>query len=182
MNRIIDTIKNQLSIKSILIDSTILCALLGLIVAGSLYYNAEIWLHDYPPEIQAAVGPKSAEAETQTLIIVIPMILIMVGIPLYSNLRLKKRNGGQLSFWTAFINVFLISTAFNLFDLLFLDAWFTYMTPKAWIIPGTAELMKQYNTFAFHATGAAKGLLLSLVFSLILAFITIKIRKKTTVE
>lgn len=174
MSHIINTIKNQLSIEIVLIDSAILCALFLLIVAGSLYYNAEMWLDDYPSEIQAAAGPISDEAKAQKLIIGIPMILIMVGIPLYSNLKLKKRNEGQLCFGAAFINVFLIFSALNLFDLFFLDIWFTYMTPEAWIIPKTAELMKQHNTFTFHAIAALKGLLLILIFSPILAFFTSK--------
>ncbi|KYK34734.1 MAG: hypothetical protein AYK19_02355 [Theionarchaea archaeon DG-70-1] len=171
MNSALDTVKNQLSIKELLYDPVVLCVLLGVIIGGSLHYNAEMWLEDYPPEIQQAAGPMSGEARMQRILVGIPFILILVSIPLYSNVKLKRRNK-DLSFWTAFINVFLIFNIFNLFDLFVLDVWFVTLTPEAWIISGTAALMEQYNTFSFHVMESVKGALLSFVISPVFAVIT----------
>jgi len=49
-------VKNQVSLKRVLIDGTILNVLLSVILYRSLYVNPVMWVHDYPPDIQAVVG------------------------------------------------------------------------------------------------------------------------------
>lgn len=56
------TVKEQLSLKRVLIDGTILSVLLTIIIYGSIYINPSIWAGDYPPDIQAAVGDSTIES------------------------------------------------------------------------------------------------------------------------
>ena len=48
--------KDQISLKRILIDGTILSVLLTIIIYGSLCVKPAMWVHDYPPDILAVVG------------------------------------------------------------------------------------------------------------------------------
>ena len=50
---------DQLSVKRILTDGSVMSALLGSIVLGIVYYNAEIMHDDYPPHIQEKALPMS---------------------------------------------------------------------------------------------------------------------------
>jgi hypothetical protein len=52
-------LQHQLSTKRIITDGSILSVLIGLLVVGSMYYNAEIFHDDYPPAIQEKAGPMS---------------------------------------------------------------------------------------------------------------------------
>nr|MBC8448207.1 hypothetical protein [Chloroflexota bacterium] len=76
--------KNQLSLKRGLIDGTILNVLLSIILYGSLRANPLMWVHDYPPDIQAAVGPVSIPP-VQTIILSLIFFGTIIGVTLYSN-------------------------------------------------------------------------------------------------
>jgi len=100
-------VKNQVSLKRVLIDGTILNVLLSIIVYGSIYANPLIWVHDYPPDIQTVVGDVDIPP-AQTIIFAVLLFGIVIGVVLYSNARLRRQNGGQLSFLAAFANSALI--------------------------------------------------------------------------
>jgi hypothetical protein len=81
--------------------------LLTIVVYGSIYINPLFWVSDYPPDIQAVVGEVNLPIGQQ-LITGILFLFIVVGIPLYSNAKLRRQNNGQLSFLTAFVHSALI--------------------------------------------------------------------------
>lgn len=62
---------------------------------------------------------------------------------------------------------------FNLFDLLILD-WliFCKINPEYLVLEGTRG-MKEYKDYGFHFKGAMKGFWMSIVFSIIVAGITV---------
>jgi hypothetical protein len=146
----------QLSFKRILVDGTILSVLLSIIIYGSLYVNPLMWISDYPPDIQAAVGDVDVPL-AQRLVVGVLLFGIVVGVPLRSNARLRRQSGGELSFWAAFVNSALIFFFFAVWDLLILD-WLIFVTiqPDFIVIPGT-EGLAGYKDYWFHFEASFLG-------------------------
>jgi hypothetical protein len=169
--RLID-LQRQLSTKRIVTDGSILSMLVGLLVVGSMYYNADIFHDDYPPDIQEKAGPMSEKAKRQRRFVAFPLLLLVFGMPIYSNLKLKKQNQGNLSFLAAFLNAYAVSAFFNLFDLLVLDYLVMIgLQPDFVVLPGT-EGMASYHDYFFPFIGFLKGLGIGLISSLLIAFFT----------
>ncbi|MBC8446342.1 MAG: nitroreductase [Chloroflexi bacterium] len=122
--------KNQLSMKRMLIDGAILSVLLTIIIYGSLGVNPAMWVHDYPPDIRAVVGDVHVPL-VQKMIVGVLFFGAAVGVMLYSNAKLRRKlrqqNGGKLSFLAAFANSALILFFFAVWDLLILD-WLIFVT------------------------------------------------------
>jgi hypothetical protein len=139
----------QFSLKRVLVDGTIMNVLLTIVVYGSIYVNPLMWVSDYPPDIQEAVGPVDVPIG-QKLVVGVLLLCIVVGVPLYSNAKLRRQNAGRLSFPAAFANSALIAFFFAVWDLLILD-WLVFVTiqPDFIVIPGT-EGMSGYKDYWFH--------------------------------
>ena len=141
--------KNQMPLKRVLIDGTILNILLSIIIYGSLCVNPAMWVHDYPPDIRAAVGEVEVPP-IQTIIVGVLFFGVTIGVVLCSNARLRQQNRGGLSFLAAFANSALILFFFAVWDLLILD-WLIFVTiqPDFIVIPGT-EGLAGYKDYWFH--------------------------------
>jgi hypothetical protein len=139
----------QFSPKRVLVDGTILNVLISIIVYGSIYVNPLFWISDYPPDIQEAVGPVGVPIG-QKLVVGVLFLCIIVGVPLYSNAKLRRQNNGKLSFLAAFIHSALIFFYFAVWDLVVLD-WLIFVTiqPDFIVIPGTKGLAG-YRDYWFH--------------------------------
>lgn len=149
--------RNQLSLKRVLIDGTILNILLSIIIYGSIYTNPMIWAHDYRPDIRAVVGEVKVPL-LQTVIVGVLFFGVTVGVVLYSNAKLRQQNGGRLSFLAAFANSALLLFFFAVWDLLILD-WLIFVTiqPDFIVIPGT-EGLAGYKDYWFHFQVSFLGL------------------------
>ena len=113
---------------------------------------------DYPADIKANVGPMSATAKKQRLIVAVPFLVSMLGLPSYSNLKLKHENHGRLSFKNGFINAYAVYVLFGLFDLLVIDYLVLMrIRPRFAVLPGTDDL-DYANDFVYHINGFLKGL------------------------
>ena len=164
--------RDQLSVKRILTDGSVLSAVQGSIIVASLYYNPEIWYDDYPADIKAKFGPMSAAAKKQRLIVAIPFLVSMLGLPSYSNLKLKRENHGRLSFKNGFINAYAVYVLFGLFDLLVIDYLVLMrIRPRFAVLPGTDDV-EYANDFMYHFNGFLKGLGFGIIPSLIIAYLT----------
>jgi hypothetical protein len=141
--------RSQLSPKRTLVDGTILSVLLSITVYGSIYVNPTMWVGDYPPDIQAAVGTVNVPL-SQTIVVSVLLFGLTIGVPLYSNARLRRQNNGELSFLAAFANSALMFFFFAVWDLLILD-WLIFVTiqPDFIVIPGT-EGLAGYKDYWFH--------------------------------
>jgi hypothetical protein len=117
---------------------------------GSMFWNPAIWVHDYPPDIKEAYGPPDDKVKQQMRLFALPFFLIGFGGPIWSALRLKRRNGGRISFAATYAHVFGLVASIWLFDLTILD-WliFVTITPDIVVLPGT-EGMAGYDDYAFH--------------------------------
>jgi hypothetical protein len=49
---------------------------MSILILGSLYINPEIWLHDFPADIQEKYGPASPKSLRQRKIFTIPFMLV----------------------------------------------------------------------------------------------------------
>ena len=135
--------------KRVLVDGTIMNVLISIIVYGSIYVNPLFWVSDYPPDIQDVVGSVDVPIG-QKIIMGVLLLCIVVGVPLYSNARLRRQNDGKLSYPLAFANSALIAFYFAVWDLLILD-WLIFVTiqPDFIVIPGT-EGLAGYRDYWFH--------------------------------
>ena len=149
---------NQLSLKRLLKDILWYDAALAVLILGPLYYNAEMWLNDYPPDIKEKFGPMSHRAKKQGVIVAVPFFFFMIGGILWSNRRLKQANNGRITRQTAFINTFALIFSAWFFDLTILD-WLMFVkrTPDFVVLPGT-EGMAGYGDYGFHLREHMKAL------------------------
>lgn len=165
---------NQLSLKRLFKDILLYDATMTAVILGSMFYNAEIWVNDYPPDIKEKFGPISDKTKKQATIVAIPFLIIMIGGIIWSNLRLRKANGGQLGRQAAFLNAFALIFSGWFFDLTILD-WlmFVKVTPSFVVLPGT-EGMAGYDDYGFHLREHMRALPFLAVAALVIALLTAK--------
>ena len=144
------TIKSELSLRQFSREAILYNTTLSALIFGTMRLNPEIWVHDYPPDIQEKYGPISEQAKRQGRIVAVPFLLVLFGGIVWSNLKLKRRNGGKLSLAAAYANAFGLIFSGWFFDLTILD-WliFVRMTPDFVVLPGT-EGMAGYDDYIFH--------------------------------
>jgi hypothetical protein len=160
----------QVPIARPLADGALLSGLLGVLVVASLAYNARIWQQDYPPAIQVRAGPMSPADKRQRLIVAIPFLTILLRVPVYANLRLRRRKGGQLAFASAFANAYAVTGLANLLVV--------RLRPDFVVLPGTAG-MDAYADAGFHVVNYFKGVGIGLVQSAVTAWLTHRTPRET---
>ena len=121
-------------------------ALLTLVCAVGIRKGAVGMVHLYDPAVQErciALGLTTKEKIKRNAlrfkVICLPMYLVYVLVCVYAV------NGAQ-GFWNAFWQCFVILFVMNLIDRFGIDEFWVGHT-KAWVIPGTEDLMP-YNTKA----------------------------------
>ena len=127
------------------------------VIILSLRWNPEIWVYDYPPEIRAALPPKSEHAKRQTLWVSLPTFAVLIGLLTWLVVRLYTVAGGFPGFWEVAAALWVAMQLFNLIDLLFVD-WLLVETwrPRFVYMPGT-ERFADRRFYGFHARGFLKG-------------------------
>jgi hypothetical protein len=147
----------------------ILSSLLSLIVVLSLRANAEMWLGDYPEDIQEAFGPMSEATRRQRSRVALIFFATIFASVIISVVQLFNRY--PASPVAVFMHVSLMMAIFNTIDLLVLDwLFFVKYQPDYIILPGTRGLAG-YRSYVFHFRGWLVGNIFSLAFGLVCAFI-----------
>ncbi len=164
-----NNLQNELSLKQFARDALLFNGLLGILLVGTLRWNAEIWVNDYPPDVKETFGPMSLRAKKQATIIAMPFFLIMFGGIIWSNLKLKQKNAGQLSLRAAFANAFLLIFSGWFLDLTILD-WLMFVrhTPD-WVVLAGTEGMAGYDDYLFHLKEHTRALPMLVGFAFIFA-------------
>ena len=146
---------------------------LGISFFGLILLNPEIWLGDYPPDIQAAWGPQSPHARAQKWAFSIPIFGLMFAFIIVATVQVFQLGGGSVGFLDVFLHTFVMLSVFNVLDLLILD-WliFVRFTPKFAVLPGT-EGFEGYDDYRFHFNAFLKGTAGILVASLLAAAISL---------
>jgi hypothetical protein len=162
----------QAVIENGLIFGVIFSLVMSVIIVVSLRRNPIVWAERAPEDIKLAVGPIDESARKQRRTFGILTLLFLLVILILSIYRLDMIQGG-LTFWSVFLNIFIIVMVWNLVDLLVIDWLFLIVIqPKFIIIPGT-EGLKGYKDFGFHFRGFLKGLVYSVVIGFLIAGITV---------
>jgi len=131
--------------------------------------SPRVWGYsDYSESIKAKVPPQTKQEKRLAALIAVPWMLFSVGFPIYSTYVLKSKLGGEIPFWLAFLNMFILVFLAVLGDLVLLD-WLivSKITPGFVIIPGTEEA--DYKDFSHHyrahVRAAVPLVLVSVVFA-----------------
>jgi magnesium-transporting ATPase (P-type) len=134
----------------------------SVLIFGSLAYNPRLWLHRMPPEVRSKVPEKTPQERKLFLRIALPFLFLLFGYPIVYVLQTQE------DLLTNYLTLAAFFAGFALWDTLVLDILiFCQLTPRFVIIKGTSR--EDYSNRKYHLISGAKGLLMSLVFSGLLA-------------
>lgn len=134
----------------------------SILIYGSLAYNPRLWLHRMPPEVLSKVHEKTLEERKLFIWIAIPFLLLLFVYPVVYVLQVDASLVTSTGILLAFF------AGFALWDTLVLDLLiFCKVTPRFIIIDGTSR--DDYSNMKYHLMSGAKGLMMSAVFSGLLA-------------
>ncbi len=148
---------------SLIIHLLIYNLVISILLYASLAYNPRMWMHRMPPEVVQKVPPRTPAEKRQLYFFAIPFLLILVIYPIAY--VLQQPSAGFLD---RFLIFSLFFAGFAVWDTLVLDLLiFCKLTPGFVVIPGTT--CKDYANMKYHLVSGAKGIVMSIVFSVILA-------------
>ena len=137
---------------------------ISIFLYGSLAYNPRMWLHRMPPEVTAKVPEKTPQERKLFIFFALPFLLWLFGYPIIYVLQ------QDANLPTNFLILLAFFAGFALWDTLVLDLLiFCTMTPRFVIIKGASR--EDYSNMKYHLVSGAKGLVMSLVFSGVMALI-----------
>ncbi len=129
-----------------------------ILILAIMWWNPEILLREYPPDIRQAHGPMSSRARRQHIVASVVFVAVFVGILVASYRHLAVTSGGQYTFRAAWMHTAVVLTTINLIDLIVVD-WLIgiRLQPRMMILPGTQGLAG-YDDVRFHVRGFLIGL------------------------
>ena len=157
----------------ILLDGGLFVIIGSLIVLGVMRFNPRLFLNkgDMPPDILAAVPPKTEAEKRQAIILGIPFLIAVVAVPFLSTLQFRQHAGGDIPFLYLVLHPFLILLMFNLFDLFILDfLLFCTLTPRFMVVPGTEDLAG-YKDYGFHIWQHLRSVIFMALAALLIAIV-----------
>ena len=141
----------MLDISKVFVDGGLIALTVLVLLLAISRYNFRLFLSkgDIPPDIYAAVPPKTERERRLSRLVSLPILLAMFGLPLYSTYSFAWQNPGA-SYGLIFTHLFLVSLIVNLADLVILD-WLILntLTPSFFIYEGT-EGFAGYKDYGFH--------------------------------
>ncbi|MCC7451053.1 MAG: hypothetical protein IT324_26800 [Anaerolineae bacterium] len=160
------------ALQHILLNGAVLSLVLGVIIMGSLMYNARLWLQDYPKPIRDKVPPLSAVEKRERVILGVVFMGVLLGGVFLTALQLRANQG--LPFGAAYLYIFLMLALFNLFDAVVLDLIvITWLKPRFVILPGAEGMEYLFHDYRKHLTDFLKGMVFCAVGSLPFALIAV---------
>jgi hypothetical protein len=163
----------MLNLSKILLDGGLFAVLGGIYVMGMMRLNPRLFLskNDLPPDILAAVPPKTDSEKRLALILGIPFLIAIVAVPLVSTLQFQEQVGNHAALLNLFLHAFTILMIFNLFDLIVLDGIiFCAITPRFVVVPGT-EGLAGYKDYGFHLRQHARSVPYMALAALVIAIV-----------
>lgn len=157
----------------IVFDGGLFVLIGSLIVLGMMRYNPRLFLNkgDMPPDILAAVPPKTEAEKRQAMILGVPFLIAIVAVPFISTLQFKQQVGSNVPFLYLVLHPFLILLMFNLFDLFILDfVLFCTITPRFMVVSGT-EGLAGYKDYGFHIRQHLRSVIFMALGALLIALI-----------
>jgi hypothetical protein len=150
-------------------------ALMTAFILGTLRYNAELWLDDYPPDVRAKYGPMPPRVKRLRNWLSVPLFAALAALLIWQAVGLAAAGGGQAGFGQVALSLFISLMTFNLVDWLLID-WLILglLRPRFAILPGT-EGMAGYNDYGIAFRGFVKGTVGIALASLLLAGLAVAI-------
>lgn len=145
------------------------CVIFTIVVLPAQYKNPMKYIMSYPPEIRQraeslpqyenSIQNEEKEHKVRKICAVFICVAILAAVAYFS---------GAVNFGAAFVHVFCIFLAVNLYDMLVLDIG-VFCHSKKLRIPGTEDMDKEYKNYLFHIKGACKGMAIGVALSLLAA-------------
>lgn len=150
----------------LLIQCILLCGIFTLLILPQQFKNPLSQIVSYPPAIRKRVESlpqyRDILAETRKNNILRKIISAVIAVFL---LAVTAYFSGKTDFVSAFIHVFILFSAVNLYDLIVLDI-IVFAHCKKVVIPGTEDMVKEYRDPIHHIKGACIGVLISVAAAL----------------
>lgn len=141
----------------------------SILIYGSLAYNPRLWLHRMPPEVRSKVPEKTPAERKRFIGVALPFLLLLFVYPI----MYVTKTGANL--WTDLWILMAFFAGFALWDTLVLDLLiFCKITPRFIIIPGTRR--EDYSNMKYHLMSGTKGMVVSVVFSGLVALILVLLK------
>ncbi|MFT3983445.1 MAG: hypothetical protein QM697_06035 [Lachnospiraceae bacterium] len=161
---------------ALFIQCIILCIIFTLLILIPQFKNPLSQITSYPPAIRERVESlpqyKNSLSQTKKKSIVRKITGTLVAVII---LALLAYYSGKTTFISAFIHVFLLFFAVNMYDLIVLDL-LVFPNSKKVIIPGTEDMTVAYKNPKHHIIGAFKGILIGIAAALLAAGFVVLIR------
>jgi hypothetical protein len=145
------------------IESIILCGIFTALILPPLYRNPLSQIMNYPaairkrveslPQYQGGLPQVKAKKRGQKIAFVIIAVFVFAALAYFS---------GQRTFISAFVHLFLLAFAVNLYDLIVLDM-LIFCRDKRLRIPGTEDMEREYRSPVHHIKAAVKGTAVSVM-------------------
>lgn len=152
---------------TLFIECMIACGIFSLIILPSLYKNPVNQIMSYPKEIRMRVESLPQyenviqKIEKRHVLAKIISILFFAAV-----LAAVAYLSGAKTFTSAYIHVFILFFAVNIYDLLVLDIGL-FCHSKRTRIPGTEDMDKEYRNPRHHIIGAGIGIIIGAVVALL---------------
>ena len=136
------------------------------VISGAI--ALDMFVGDYPPDIQQRYGPMSPRAARLRPYVAALLFTAVLVVPILGLFTLQA-DIEYVPFLPALAFSGSTLLVFNIFDLIILD-WLFFCTiqPRSMVLPGT-EGMAGYRDYRFHFIGFLKGLGFSAVGGLLIA-------------
>ncbi len=120
-----------------------------------------------PPDILAAVPPRTEAQRRQSLWAAIPLAFGLLGLVFYSTYTFGQVSGA--GFGLLFLHAFILILVVSTFDLVVID-WLLLntITPRQFVYPGT-EGFAGYKDYGFHGRAHLRALLGQAIFAALAA-------------
>ncbi len=167
-------------IESILLHGLIYALVVNLFLLVTMVtLDPRVWgFVDYPDTITDGVPPQTDREKKIGVVIGIPFMILVLGIPLVSTLVLENVSGGTITLLDAFLNIYGILLIGNITEVLILDILIVgTITPNFVVIQGTEDLRDtEYKAFrGHHAKAHIRAIFAMAIVSLVLALIIVVI-------
>ncbi|MEM9495782.1 MAG: hypothetical protein AAGA09_07240 [Pseudomonadota bacterium] len=151
----------MIDLKLLLTDGSVICLIVGALVAVSFCWRPRIWLRDLPRDIQEMAAPMTPGERRSVAIIGLLIVGMLFSGVVISTLRFGFAHGVL----AALLHAYLIFQLFNLFDLVVLDWGMMMLIDPARPPIAGSENARGYRDFGFHAIKSLKGVVLGAPFA-----------------
>jgi len=162
---------------ALLIQCIILCIIFSLIILIPQFKNPVSQITSYPPAIRKRVESlpqyKNSLPQTKKKSIVRKIVGTLIAVIF---LAILAYYSGKTTFTSAFIHVFVLFFAVNMYDLIVLDL-LVFPNSKKVVIPGTEDMVAEYKNPLHHIKGAFKGTLIGVVSAILAASLVVLIKQ-----